>query len=160
MDKITVMGFLEGLTDPDWSHFHSDSEVQNIASEALSLLKEDCHNCKLECLLQKYDELKEKYDVLLKEQEAREQCLKTKCIICPHCDNCDVDENGLLKEQEAKTGHWTISEYEYLDCSCCGNSYYTGCDSTEEAKMRLKKGFCFNYCPYCGAKMGNEVEGR
>jgi len=38
---------------------------------------------------------------MLKEQEAREQCLKTKCIICPHCDNCDVDENGLLKEQEA-----------------------------------------------------------
>lgn len=37
---------------------------------------------------------------LLKEQEAKEQCLKTKCIIYPHCDNCDVDENGLLKEQE------------------------------------------------------------
>ena len=70
MDRITVMSWLEGLTDPDWSHFHSDSEVQNIASEALSLLKEDCHNCKLECLLQKYDELKEKYDALLKEQEA------------------------------------------------------------------------------------------
>ena len=34
-----------------------------------TLLKEDCHNCKLECLLQKYDELKEKYDALLKEQE-------------------------------------------------------------------------------------------
>jgi peptidoglycan hydrolase CwlO-like protein len=40
MDRITVMSWLEGLTDPDWSHFHSDSEVQNIASEALSLLKE------------------------------------------------------------------------------------------------------------------------
>ena len=36
---------------------------------ALALLKEDCHNCKLECLLQKYDELKEKYDELLKEQQ-------------------------------------------------------------------------------------------
>ena len=37
---------------------------------------------------------------LLKEQEARNQCLKTKCVVCPHCYNCDVDENGLLKEQE------------------------------------------------------------
>ena len=36
--------------------------------DALALLKEDCHNCKLECLLQKYDELKEKYDKLLREQ--------------------------------------------------------------------------------------------
>lgn len=36
--------------------------------DAIALLKEDCHNCKLECLLQKYDELKEKYDALLKEQ--------------------------------------------------------------------------------------------
>ena len=63
---------------------------------------------------------------------------------------------SLLKEQGVKTGHWTISEYEYLDCSCCGESYYTGCDSMEEANMRLKKGFYFKYCPYCGAKM----EGR
>ena len=39
-----------------------------IMRDALALLKEDCHNCKLECLLQKYDELKEKYDALLKEQ--------------------------------------------------------------------------------------------
>lgn len=36
--------------------------------DALALLKEDCHNCKLECLLQRYDELKEKYDKLLTEQ--------------------------------------------------------------------------------------------
>ena len=34
----------------------------------LAMLKEDCHNCKLECLLQKYDQLKEKHDKLLKEQ--------------------------------------------------------------------------------------------
>ena len=63
------MSFLEGLAEPDWRAFHSDSEVQNIAKSALALLKEDCHNCKLECLLQKYDQLKEKYDELLKEQE-------------------------------------------------------------------------------------------
>ena len=43
-----------------------------IIGNAIALLKEDCHNCKLECLLQKYDELKEKYDALLKEQEETE----------------------------------------------------------------------------------------
>ncbi len=42
------------------------------------------------------------YDTLalLREQKAMEQCLKTKCVVCPHCANCDVDENGLLKRQE------------------------------------------------------------
>jgi hypothetical protein len=112
MDRITVMSWLEGLTDPDWSHFHSDSEVQNIASEALSLLEEDCHNCKLECLLQKYDELKEKYDALLKEQEkakvifgrCKDGSFATECghcgtyldkvySICPKC-NKELDWNS------------------------------------------------------------------
>ena len=67
-NRAKVMSWLEGLAEPDWRDFHSDSEVQNIARSALALLKEDCHNCKLECLLQKYDQLKEKYDKLLKEQ--------------------------------------------------------------------------------------------
>ena len=89
---------------------------------------------------------------------------KSRCDGCPYvyeglCSTNDCtadlasDAIAMLKEQEAKTGHWTISEYEYLNCSRCGNSYYTGCDSTEEAKMRLKKGFYFKYCPFCGAKM-------
>lgn len=38
---------------------------------------------------------------LLKEQEAMMQCIKGKCRTCPHCTNCDVDENGMIKEQEA-----------------------------------------------------------
>jgi len=49
---------------------------------------------------------------LLKEQEAREQCLKTKCVICPHCDHCDVDENGQLKEQEIKS--MTLEELDEI----------------------------------------------
>ena len=73
MDRKKVMSWLEGLTRPDWHKFHSDTEVQVIAESALALLKEDCHNCKLECLLQRYDQLKEKYDKLLKEQEAEEE---------------------------------------------------------------------------------------
>ena len=34
-----VMSWLEGLAEPDWRDFHSDSEVQNIAKSALELLK-------------------------------------------------------------------------------------------------------------------------
>ena len=76
-DRERVMSFLEGLAEPDWRAFHSDSEVQNIAKSALALLKEDCHNCKLECLLQKYDELKEKYDKLLREQTDKNKELRS-----------------------------------------------------------------------------------
>ena len=52
---------------------------------------------------------------LLKEQKAKEQCLKTKCIICPHCDHCDVDENGLLKEQEAEARLLTAEEVRNME---------------------------------------------
>jgi hypothetical protein len=48
--------------------------MEELLTDALALLKKDCHNCKLECLLQKYDELKEKYDALLKEKEETELC--------------------------------------------------------------------------------------
>ena len=54
---------------------------------------------------------------------------------------------------EVKHGEWYISEYEYFNCSECGNSVYNGCDSTAEAKSRLNDGMYNNYCPNCGAKM-------
>jgi hypothetical protein len=59
---------------------------------------------------------------------------------------------ALLKEQEEGTGHWIINEYEYLTCSLCGKSYYTGCKSTKEAQTNQKKN-AYPYCPYCGKKM-------
>ena len=52
-------------------------------NDILALLKEDCHNCKLECMLQKYDELKEKYDALLKEQEPKP--VGKEWNECPNC---------------------------------------------------------------------------
>ena len=39
-DRETVMSWLEGLAQPDWHKFHSDTEVQVIAESALDLLKE------------------------------------------------------------------------------------------------------------------------
>ena len=40
MDRLTVMGCLEGLTQDDWEQWYSDSEVQETAKTALALLKE------------------------------------------------------------------------------------------------------------------------
>ena len=66
--------------------------------DAIAMLKEqESKDRMFHALEEDWKLLKE----LLKEQEARMQCIKGKCRICPHCDNCDVDENGLLKEQEA-----------------------------------------------------------
>ena len=39
-DRETVMSWLEGLTQPDWHKFHSNTEVQVIAESALAMLKE------------------------------------------------------------------------------------------------------------------------
>ena len=39
-DRKKVMSWLEGLAQQDWRMFHSDSEVQEIARNALELLKE------------------------------------------------------------------------------------------------------------------------
>lgn len=39
-DKKQIMSWLEGLAQDDWPMFHSESEVQEIAKNALELLKE------------------------------------------------------------------------------------------------------------------------
>ena len=90
MDREKVMSWLEGLAEPDWRDFHSDSEVQNIAKSALELLKAQRETI---------DELISD-GKLLKEQEAvklpidafgHPYCPKCKILIyeawefCPHC---------------------------------------------------------------------------
>lgn len=79
------------------------------------------------------------------------------CNGCPYegqecIDRLKADALAMLKEQEAKTGHWIEKEdYNldtYYDCSVCGESW-TMIDGTP-----WENGM--NYCPHCGAKM----EGR
>jgi hypothetical protein len=65
-----------------------------------------------------------------------------------------INENIPKADVElVRHGKWYFTEYEYFSCSECGESYYNGCDTTAEAKERLKSGDYYNYCPFCGAKM-------
>lgn len=70
----------------------------------------------------------------------------------------DIEKIPTADVQEVKHGHWQITEYDYYDCSVCGNSYYNGCESGAEARQRLDERpyDVYKYCPYCGAKMGGE----
>lgn len=64
-----------------------------------------------------------------------------------------------LSSAEPKTGEWMLLEYEYLTCSECGDDHWTGCESTAEARERLKSGDYPNYCSNCGAKMNSSFYG-
>ena len=89
----------------------------------------------------------------LKKAIIRHLCVKSENNLLP----AEKSIYNLIDEQptieQPKKGHWIIDDYDYLDCSCCGESYYTGCDSTKEAQERLEKGQVYTYCPYCGAYM-------
>ena len=95
----------------------SDDYEYEMHKAVLALLKEDCHNCKLECLLQKYDELKEKYDKLLKEQEAVEPTFKQ-------------DKDGIYVWACGSCGAYMYHIYEGIDkakeyakfCRQCGQA--------------------------------------
>ena len=94
---------------------------------------DDCDRKCADCeLVQDDGELHEMYTNvirLLKEQEATMQCIKGKCRICPHCANCDVDENGLLKEQEAVEPTWQQGK---AYCGACG----------KRIPLKIKSKFC------------------
>ena len=87
--------------------------------------------------------------------------------VCPHekgdCvkwwlqEECDTIPAADMRE--VKHGKWQITEYDYYDCSVCGNSYYNGCDSSAEARQKLdeRSPDVYKYCPHCGAKMDGEI---
>lgn len=74
----------------------------------------------------------------------------------------EMDDRLIIENHmdvdSSKHGHWFITEHEYLNCSVCGHSVYTGCESTLEANQRLADGDTPNYCPHCGAKMDEVSE--
>lgn len=74
-------------------------------------------------------------------------CIKEKCAYCPHCKNCDVDDETLAikaLEQQPKTGRWIFDEildkhYYCSECKSMGVDYW-------------------DYCPNCGADMRGDKE--
>ncbi len=75
-------------------------------------------------------------------------CIKEKCAYCPHCENCDVDDETLeikALEQKEKTGKWIVHPkgiYAHLVCNKCLSNAPYDCQT--------------KYCPNCGARMVSE----
>ncbi len=65
----------------------------------------------------------------------------------------------VSREQVEKVwrGKWLILEYEFLTCSRCGESCYSGANSTKDAKSRLDDGLVYNFCPHCGRPMTDKA---
>ncbi len=70
----------------------------------------------------------------------------------------EVDKIPAADVQEVTHAHWIIIEHEYLNCSNCASSYFTGAESSEQARKWLEKGYAYSYCPWCGAKMDGKDE--
>ena len=59
----------------------------------------------------------------------------------------------VSREQVEKVwrGGWKIVEYEFFTCTRCGDSYYNGAESTEQAESYLNSGHVYDFCPHCGS---------
>lgn len=62
-------------------------------------------------------------------------------------------EEAEVDVEEVIHGNWGFIEYEFFICSVCGEEYFNDCNSTKEAKQKLKDGMAYHYCPNCGATM-------
>ena len=65
--------------------------AENVTPEELERLKKCRHECKIDCLLERYEKIKDERDALLKAQEPVK--VKTKCntgltwwYVCTECD--------------------------------------------------------------------------
>lgn len=82
---------------------------------------------------------------LLEVLPSAELPIKEKCYVCPHCDNCDVNDDGTI---ERKKGKWIPHEgckfvgFPYMHYEC------SECRAFEPTKS--------NFCPKCGADMRGE----
>lgn len=64
-----------------------------------------------------------------------------------------INEAPAVDAEPVRHGKWLFSDYDYFTCSVCGGQYFTGADSTKDAKAMLENNAYYPYCPYCGARM-------
>ena len=63
-------------------------------------------------------------------------------------ENYDAIKKSIKAlEQEPKTGHWILTDDDFVYCSECEDSYY-----------QRPIDASWNYCPHCGAKMVEKQE--
>ena len=74
----------------------------------------------------------------------KNDCIMKKCTICPHCDNCDVDENGEV-HNERPQGEWYYSCDKGWECNQCH-------EIVKDMPTCMRKAL-YNFCPNCGADM-------
>lgn len=67
-----------------------------------------------------------------------------------------IKEAPAIEAEPMRHGKWLFSDYDYFTCSVCGGQYFTGADSTKDAKAMLENNAYYPYCPYCGASMKGE----
>lgn len=67
-----------------------------------------------------------------------------------------IKEAPAIEAEPMRHGKWLFSDYDYFTCSVCGGQYFTGADSTKDAKAMLENNAYYPYCPYCGASMNGE----
>ena len=67
-----------------------------------------------------------------------------------------INEAPAVDAEPMRHGKWLFSDYDYFTCSVCGGQYFTGADSTKDAKAMLENNAYYPYCPYCGASMNGE----
>lgn len=64
-----------------------------------------------------------------------------------------INEAPAVDAEPVRHGKWLFSDYDYFTCSVCGGQYFTGADSTKDAKAMLENNAYYPYCPHCGARM-------
>ena len=127
MDTKSVMSGLEGLTEYDWRMYQSDSEVRNIAKDALVLLKEQEEQIKNrdESLEKAREEIKWLRGMLKEQEDTINELQNAYGYLQKQFFEA---QDKLLKEQEAvepiEVFRKDINCHEY-HCKRCGNKVGT-----------------------------------
>lgn len=84
---------------------------------------------------------------ILKHCGAEPHCVDYYHWNCTYC-NQRIAQNMAIEALKTKPGHWANGGIEYCYCSECGTFY----------EKTLVDQIGFDYCPHCGAKMGERKE--